>query len=50
MDDTDIEIDEPDQDQADADLGPDICGACSGSGEGRWEGSSCRTCRGTGEV
>jgi hypothetical protein len=48
MDDTDIEIDEPDQ--ADTDLGPDICGTCSGSGEGRWEGSSCRTCRGTGEI
>lgn len=27
-----------------------ICDACSGSGEGRYEGSTCYFCRGTGEV
>ena len=26
----------------------DYCGACSGSGEGRHDGSSCRSCCGTG--
>ena len=25
-----------------------ICPDCSGSGEGMWDGSSCRTCKGTG--
>ena len=25
-----------------------ICPACSGSGEGMWDGSTCRTCKGTG--
>lgn len=28
----------------------DICGHCSGSGEGMYDGSTCRLCRGTGEV
>ena len=27
-----------------------ICSACSGSGEGMYDGSTCRTCRGSGEV
>ena len=27
-----------------------ICNACSGSGEGQNEGSTCRVCRGLGEV
>jgi DnaJ-class molecular chaperone len=25
-----------------------ICPACSGSGEGMWDGSTCRKCKGTG--
>lgn len=29
---------------------PDICVNCSGSGEGRHEGTTCYVCKGTGEV
>lgn len=29
---------------------PDICLDCNGSGEGRADGTTCRTCRGEGEV
>lgn len=25
-----------------------ICPACNGSGEGMWDGSTCRKCKGTG--
>ena len=25
-----------------------ICPDCNGSGEGMWDGSNCRTCKGTG--
>ena len=25
-----------------------LCGFCNGSGEGMWDGSSCRSCRGSG--
>ena len=28
---------------------PGICGACNGSGEGYNEGTTCRSCRGSGE-
>lgn len=28
---------------------PGICPACSGSGEGQYEGSTCRQCHGKGE-
>lgn len=28
---------------------PGICPACSGSGEGQHEGTTCRTCKGEGE-
>ena len=27
-----------------------ICSTCNGSGEGMYDGSTCRTCRGDGEV
>lgn len=27
-----------------------ICGQCSGSGEGMWDGSRCTQCEGSGEV
>lgn len=27
-----------------------VCGACNGSGEGRYDGSRCYTCHGSGEV
>ncbi len=26
----------------------EMCGMCNGSGEGRYDGSSCRACKGTG--
>lgn len=29
---------------------PYICGTCAGSGEGRWDGSTCPACKGKGEV
>ncbi len=28
----------------------EICGACNGSGEGRFDGTTCHECRGWGEV
>lgn len=28
----------------------DLCGACNGSGEGMYDGSSCRVCKGTGSA
>ena len=31
------------------DYEPGICDACNGSGEGMREGTTCRTCRGSGE-
>ena len=33
-----------------SDVELDICSNCSGSGEGRHEGTSCYVCKGTGEV
>ena len=27
-----------------------LCGQCDGSGEGRYDGSVCQTCKGMGEV
>lgn len=36
-----------DDDQEDSE--PGICPACNGSGEGQHEGTTCRTCKGTGE-
>jgi hypothetical protein len=46
--------DDKDYDRLMADDGPDdsepgICPACSGSGEGMHEGTTCRTCKGAGE-
>lgn len=29
---------------------PSICGSCSGSGEGRFDGTTCRACKGMGEI
>ena len=31
-------------------LEEDICPVCSGSGEGMTEGSTCRSCKGTGTI
>lgn len=46
--------DEPvEPDDLDADDPADhwtICGSCNGSGEGRADGTRCRTCKGRGEV
>lgn len=36
-------------DDGDDDSEPGICPACSGSGEGMHEGTTCRTCKGAGE-
>ena len=51
----DIE-DRYDHDEREDDIDPDdpdaeggYCPACSGSGEGQYDGSSCRTCGGSGE-
>ena len=30
--------------------GFDYCGRCNGSGEGSYDGSTCPTCKGTGEI
>jgi DnaJ-class molecular chaperone len=38
---------EDDEDVEDDELG--ICPSCSGSGEGQYEGTRCRTCKGRGE-
>ena len=41
---------ENDDDQDDQ-LAPDedvLCGACAGSGEGMWDGTTCYVCHGTG--
>lgn len=32
------------------DEGPALCSACNGSGEGAYDGSTCRACRGRGEL
>jgi len=37
------------EDDAEADEGG-ICPACSGSGEGMYDGSTCSTCKGWGEI
>ena len=47
--------DDKDYDRLMADDGPDdvepgICPACNGSGEGMHEGTTCRTCKGEGEI
>ena len=34
----------------DDDDGPCLCSHCNGSGEGRYDGSTCQACRGSGEV
>lgn len=36
--------------EADEEGDPGICPTCSGSGEGRYEGSTCYACKGKGEV
>lgn len=41
-----VDLDNDDEDEAHQ----EICNACSGSGEGQSEGTSCRICRGLGEV
>ena len=37
-------------DGPDEDYEPGICTACSGSGEGQYEGTTCYQCKGDGEV
>lgn len=39
-----------DDDQDDANDETGICPACSGSGEGMHEGTTCRSCKGKGEI
>jgi len=46
-DDLDIDPDDPDKD-LDEDYEDEICSACSGSGEGMYDGSTCYKCRGYG--
>ena len=48
IDDEDLDIE--DEEVEDEEPHEAICSACSGSGEGHHEGSTCRTCRGSGEV
>ena len=43
--DEDLDIETPDDEPHEV-----ICNACSGSGEGQHEGTSCRVCKGLGEV
>lgn len=38
------------EDNIDEDDGWEICPACSGSGEGMYDGSTCYKCRGYGEI
>ena len=35
---------------ADPDDEPGICGNCNGSGEGRFDGTTCWSCKGSGET
>ena len=44
---TENEDDQDDPVAAEEDL---LCGACAGSGEGMYDGSTCYSCRGTGTV
>lgn len=48
-----FEIDERQEyggDPEDPDYEPGICSNCSGSGEGQYDGTTCRVCKGKGEV
>lgn len=45
--DDDLDPDEPDADPV---MEKNYCPACNGSGEGSYDGSSCRTCGGSGET
>ena len=46
---TEIELDDEDE-EVPADHETSLCMNCSGSGEGRYEGSTCYACKGKGEV
>lgn len=41
---------EDDDDDEDCDEYDNMCGNCSGTGMGQWDGSSCMTCGGSGEI
>ena len=45
---TEIELDEDEEVPADHETS--LCMNCAGSGEGRYEGTTCRICKGKGEV
>ena len=47
---TETENDDAEDDDLDAEDEDLLCGACAGSGEGMYDGSTCGTCRGTGTV
>lgn len=42
-----LETEEPEVEETDEE--PGYCTACNGSGEGQYEGTTCRTCKGRGE-
>lgn len=42
------EIDEPEVETEDEDDEDEICSGCSGSGEGMYDGATCRKCHGSG--
>lgn len=44
---TETENEDAEDDDLDAEEDP-LCGACAGSGEGMYDGTTCGTCRGTG--
>ena len=43
------EADETDEDEEEEADEPGYCSACNGSGEGSYDGSVCRSCKGRGE-
>ena len=46
--DDDEDYDAPDEETPEGEAG--ICPHCSGSGEGQYDGSTCRSCKGKGEI
>ena len=46
----DDDLPDPDSEEPALEVESEICPACNGSGEGRYDGSTCSNCRGTGEV
>lgn len=46
----DDDVEDDDDDDEDCDEYDNMCGSCSGTGMGQWDGSSCRVCGGSGAI